>query len=218
MDSVSHWYLRCFNSQAEFIALKENALCQRLAKLNFIYHLHNSVHRLHLRAASYRKRASHNLTPNARIIMAGIVDKIGPILFSEADRLICFRFIDTHIVPRRGSIIRHGRQIQDCLRIPTMARVFTETDPGMPDADIQLAAKFIFTASTSFAAGLLFAFARGSFWTVSSLAFAVVIPGCLLTLLWIGMAFSRRRRAREAESVFRMRRGMDYRGRTMWRE
>lgn len=150
--------------------------------------------------------------------MAGVMDKIGHILVSEAYRFIGFRLIDTQIVPRRDSIIRHGRQVQDYLHIPTWARVFTETDPGMPDADIRLAAKFIFTAFTSFAAGLLFAFARGSFWTVSSLAFVVVIPGCLLTLLWIGMSFSRRRRAREEESVFCMLRGLDYRVQTMWRD
>ena len=148
--------------------------------------------------------------------MAGVMDKIGPTLFSEAYRFIGFRLIDTQIVPRRDTIIRHGRHIQNMLRIPTWARVFTDTDPGMPDMDIQLAAKFIFMAFTFFAVGVLFAFMRGSFSSVSSLAFMGVIPGCLLTLLWVGMAFSRRRRAKEAESVFRMRREMGNRGRTTW--
>lgn len=150
--------------------------------------------------------------------MTGLKNRIGPILFSEAYATIGFRLIDTQIVPRRETIIRHGRHIQNALHIPTWARVFTETDPGMEDRDIRLSAKFIFTAFTIFGAGLLLAFARGSFWTVFSMAFMVVIPGCLLTLLWIGMAFSRRRRAKEAESVFCLRRGIDSRGRIMLRD
>lgn len=147
----------------------------------------------------------------------GLMNKIGSIIFTEAYAAIGYYLVDTQIVPRRDTIIRHGRYLQNALHIPTCACVFTETDPGIEDRDIRLSAKFIFTAFTIFGAGLLFALGRGSLWNIFSLAFMVVVPGCLLTLLWIGMAFSRRRRAKEAESVFCLRRGIDSRGRTMLR-
>lgn len=196
------------NSHAHFITLSKHIAHTPNRAL-----LPSSV--LHAEA-SFLQQTAIIAPQTLQAIMAGLMDKVIPILVSEVYRAVGFRLIDNQIVPRRDTIIRRGRRIQNILHIPIWAHVFTETDPGMPDKDIRLAAQFVFTAFTTFAFGLLMAFTRGSLWNICSLAFMIVIPGCLLTLLWVGMAFSRRRRASDGETVFRLRRGMDERGRTRW--
>ena len=100
---------------------------------------------------------------------------------------------EKHVVERRESIIRYGRQLQDNLRLPDCIRVFAATDPGMPDGDIRIAAYVLGLC------GFL-AVVAGLYGLTSTIRDPLVLfpgiigPGCAILLLWLGLALAKRRR------------------------
>lgn len=109
--------------------------------------------------------------------------------------------IDKHIVQRRDLVIRRGRQVQNWLGLPEWACVFSEKDPGMLDADIRAAAMALFVTCLVATLGMVAAYSRGTFWDPWALALGVVIPGCLVILIWLVLILSKRRRNSRAFSM-----------------
>jgi hypothetical protein len=110
--------------------------------------------------------------------------------------LAVVRAIDKYIVPRRDSIIRRGRQLQDLLRLPECICIFAKTDPGMPDRDIRFSAEVLSLCGLlSFLTGLLVldGVAIGDSLV---LVMGVAVPGSMVCLLWLGLALSKRHRLR----------------------
>ncbi|KAK3998150.1 hypothetical protein QBC44DRAFT_386463 [Cladorrhinum sp. PSN332] len=110
-------------------------------------------------------------------------------------------FIDKHVVERRDLIIRSGRKVQNRLAIPQCLRVFADTDPGMLDSQIREATFALFYAGIMANLGLLLAVLvltdniPGSTKGFPVLIFLLmaVVPLCIVIVLWIVLAQSRRR-------------------------
>lgn len=100
--------------------------------------------------------------------------------------------IEHYIVERRELVIRHGRQLQRYLRLPDCLCIFAETDPGMLDDDIRLASMLLAIASFSSILGLLAGIAEGTI-SHAVLIAGIVLPTCLIILLWLLLCLSRRR-------------------------
>jgi hypothetical protein len=104
--------------------------------------------------------------------------------------------IDKQVVQRRDIVIRRGRQLQDLLRIPQCIQVITDTDPGMPDGEIRMSAEFLGLCCFISAFGLVLALAKGRIWDPWVLSFGATAPGYLLSVLWLVLVVSKRRRMR----------------------
>ncbi|RKU48569.1 hypothetical protein DL546_008174 [Coniochaeta pulveracea] len=104
--------------------------------------------------------------------------------------------VDKYIVQRRDAVIRGGRQAQNRLRMPECLRVFTETDPGMSDEAIRDSAYLIVFCCFLTVFASLVALVKETVLDKFVLGFGVVGPACVLSLLWLGLILSKRRRER----------------------
>ena len=109
--------------------------------------------------------------------------------------------IEKHIVQRRDSVILRGRQLQDLLRLPECMRVFSETDPGMPDKDIRQGAEVLSICGFVSALGGLSALTKWTIWDPWVMVPGVAVPGSAFCLLWLGLALSKRHRLRSQTST-----------------
>ena len=107
-----------------------------------------------------------------------------------------FIVIETQVIQRRDSIIQWGRQAQNRLHIPECMRIFTEKDPGMQVEDMRMAAEILGFACLLAFFGQIGALAIGTVWDPWVFGLVFVGPGCLLGLLWLILALSKRRLSR----------------------
>ncbi|KAH8683493.1 hypothetical protein BGZ61DRAFT_534934 [Ilyonectria robusta] len=106
---------------------------------------------------------------------------------------LCVIAIDKHIVGRRDTVVRLGRQCQDLLRVPECMRVFADVDPGMQNGEIRMAAEFLGLAGLLNALGVLILVAKGTFWCTPAWCIGAVFPGVLVLVLWTALLVSKRR-------------------------
>lgn len=79
--------------------------------------------------------------------MSDFGECIGKLLFKFVFRCMwtaVIIIIDRQIVARRDLVIRCGRRTQGFLHVPQCLRVFADTDLGMLDGDIRIAAELLF--------------------------------------------------------------------------
>lgn len=104
--------------------------------------------------------------------------------------------IHSLLVARREAITRHGRRLQERLRIPRYMHVFSDLEPGILDDDILTASQFLTWACIPALLGLIIALCAGTVWHPIILGLGLVTPGCLLGVLWLVLAYSNRARQR----------------------
>lgn len=102
--------------------------------------------------------------------------------------------IDTLVVRHADAIIRRGRQIPITLHLPTWTRVFSDEDPGTPTTDLQNAGQLLGVAALLFSLGVLVAFMAGTVLHWFTLAIGLGFPACIISILWLKLALSNRRR------------------------
>ncbi|KAK4151874.1 hypothetical protein C8A00DRAFT_35444 [Chaetomidium leptoderma] len=74
-----------------------------------------------------------------------------------------YLLVDAILLPRRDTIIRRGRQVQDTLRLPNCLRVFSDRlEPGMTDCQIRIAGQFSVFAGLFVVLGSIVALLEGT--------------------------------------------------------
>ncbi|KAH7002307.1 hypothetical protein EDB80DRAFT_809239 [Ilyonectria destructans] len=106
---------------------------------------------------------------------------------------VCVILIDKHIVGRRDTVVRLGRQCQDLLRVPECMRVFADIDPGMQNREIRMAAEMLGLAGLLNAFGVLILVAKGTFLSTPAWCIGAVAPCVLVLVLWVMLLVSKRR-------------------------
>ncbi|EQL01005.1 hypothetical protein OCS_03279 [Ophiocordyceps sinensis CO18] len=105
--------------------------------------------------------------------------------------------INRHLVSRREAVTRHGRRLQQLLRIPEYLHVFSDSDPGILDGDIIFGVQWLIAAGLSSASGAALALLGAPLWHPSVLGFGLVVPSCVVGIIWLMLAHTNRVRSRE---------------------
>jgi len=80
--------------------------------------------------------------------------------------------------------------------MPECLRIITKTDPGMPDEVIRMSAELIGFSCLLSALGPAAALSKGTIWNPWVLGMGVIGPGCSMSLTWLVLVLSKRRRLR----------------------
>ncbi|KLU89234.1 hypothetical protein MAPG_08208 [Magnaporthiopsis poae ATCC 64411] len=111
--------------------------------------------------------------------------------------------IDKFVIPRRDAIVRLGRRVQDHLRLPGFACIFSEADPGILERHLRTSCLLALITCIYLSLGLLVVVLERPQHPVAWI-FALGVPLSALMGIWAWLACAKRRidrgNARDTES------------------